>query len=115
MRVILVPILDSDSSPDEIWRESISESDSTEPDGNVPTTPQVNLRRSTRKTAGKHANPFNLPMSARKESVALRNEVSYTDFSKAINDLGATMINNLGAPCKRGQCQISKLIFFVYN
>ena len=92
----------SDSSPDEIYEDSVSESDSVESGGQDVATPKVRLRRSTRKTAGKHSNPFNLPVSAVKESVSVKSDVSYADFSKAVNDLGATMVSNLGALLQKG-------------
>ena len=37
-----------------------------------------------------------------KESVSVKSDVSYADFSKAVNDLGATMVSNLGALLQKG-------------
>ena len=55
---------DSDSSADEIYEDFVTESDGVESDGQTVVTPKVNLRRSTRKTAGKPSHPFNFPVSA---------------------------------------------------
>lgn len=76
---------DSDSD-DEILFFSPQEEErqpDLDPDLELGTEPRT--RRSGRATAGKHSNPFNLPRSALQQEV---NDVSFTDYSKAMLDLG---------------------------
>ena len=75
----------------------MSEDEATEPQGAHP-----KLRRSQRKMAGKHSNPYNLPRSLVKESIRMECGIDYTEFSKAVNNLGATMVNSLGKLLQKG-------------
>ena len=88
---------DTDSSPDELCIPSMSEDEATEPQGAHP-----KLRRSQRKTAGKQSNPYNLPRSAVKESIRMESGIDYAEFSKAVNNLGATMVDSLGKLLQKG-------------
>ena len=88
---------DTDSSPDELCIPSMSEDEATEPQGAHP-----KLRRSQRKTVGKHSNPYNLPRSAVKESIRMESGIDYAEFSKAVNNLGATMVDSFGKLLQKG-------------
>ena len=82
---------ETDSSPDELCIPSMSEDEATKPHGAHP-----KLCCSQRKTAGKHSNPYNLSRSAVKESVGMESGIDYAEFSKAVNNLGATMVDSFG-------------------
>ena len=75
----------------------MSEDEATEPQGAHP-----KLRRSQRKMAGKHSNLYNLPRSAVKESIRMESGIDYAEFSKAVNNLGVTMVDSLGKLLQKG-------------
>ena len=88
-----------DSSPDELHVPALSGS---EENFSEPKASHIGLRRSQRKTAGKHPNPYNLPRSAIKESVSVGTDIAYAEFSQTVNSLGATMVGSLGKPLQMG-------------
>ena len=90
---------ESDSSPDELLIPALSDS---EQEITAPKRSDAGLRRSQRKTAGKHSNPYNLPRSAIKESVSAEADIAYAEFSQAVNSLGATMVDSLGKLLQKG-------------
>ena len=51
---------------------------------------------------GKHSNPYNLARSAVKASVRMESGVDYAEFSKSVNNLGATMVDSLGKLLEKG-------------
>ena len=66
-----------------------------------PLPPPVAPRRTTRSTAGKHANPFHLPKSAMSQE-AFSNQHSYSNYSSAIVQLGLGQAEILGKFLKDG-------------
>jgi hypothetical protein len=62
--------------------------------GNVEELEQP-IRRTTRKTAGKHSNPHNLPKSVLQQSTYQEQSASYSDFAMAVNKLGETLSNSI--------------------
>ena len=90
---------ESDSSPDELHVSSVSDSKQELSESEAS---HAGLRRSKRKTAGKHSNPYNLPRSAIKESVSVERDIAYAEFSRAINSMGATVVDSLGKLLRKG-------------
>ena len=88
----------SSSGPDHVYAD---ESD-TSSERSSSSSPTPALRRSKRKTAGKHSNPHRLPRSTIQQTLTARSgQIDYEQLSSAVNSLGET----LGKLLQQGPCQ----------
>ena len=72
-----------------------SEIPDTDAESDLPLTSKLPLRRSKRKTAGKHSNPFNLPRSALTNHIRTVQNIAFSDLSNAMSNLSLNLASVL--------------------
>lgn len=90
-------------------QESDSTAEDVTPSSSVDETPPVNadssVRKSKRTNAGKHSNPFNLPISVAVNKADVRgnlDQVKFEQLGEAIAALGTSLGQSLGQTLQEG-------------